>query len=128
MIGSIPIITLIMLAFIHWEADFSMQTHQMAMGKSKSNYWLTLHVLVYTGVTLLFWRFFIFDPSNVYCLMDYFKFSLFIFSTHWITDYITSRISGKLYKDEKYHEFFALIGIDQLIHLIQLVIAFNYFK
>ena len=118
---------IILLSLIHWESDFSMQTSEMATGKSTSNYWLTLHVLVYTGVTFLFWRFFIFDPSVVYSLWDYTKFILFIFSTHWVTDYITSRITGKLYKENKYHEFFAMIGIDQVLHLIQILTAYKLF-
>lgn len=122
--GTIPIFIVIILALIHWEADFSMQNHEMATNKSKSNYWLTLHVLTYTGVTLLFWRFFVFDVYHVYYFLDYVKFSAFIFSTHWVTDYITSRMTGKLYKEGKYHEFFALIGIDQVLHSIQLLTAY----
>ncbi len=125
--GSIPILTVIILALIHWEADFSMQTSEMAMNKSKSNYWLTLHALTYTGVTLLFWRFFVFDVFHTYYFIDYVKFSAFIFLTHWITDYITSRMTGKLYKEGKYHEFFALIGIDQVLHLVQILAAYKLF-
>lgn len=115
------------MAFIHWEADFSMQTTEMATNKSKSNYWLTMHALVYTGVTLLFWRFFIFNPAHSYLFMDYVKFCTFIFTTHWMTDYITSRMTGKLYREGKYHEFFALIGIDQVCHTIQLLTAYYLF-
>lgn len=124
---TISIFTVMWMAIIHWEADFSMQTPEMAMNKSKSNYWLTLHAVVYTGVTLLFWRFFIFHPAHSYLISDYFKFSGFIFSTHWITDYITSRQTGRLYKEGKYHEFFAMIGLDQVCHLVQLLTAYYLF-
>ncbi len=124
---TISIFTVMWMAFIHWEADFSMQTHQMATNKSTSNYWLTMHALVYTGVTLLFWRFMIFNPAHAYSLMDYVQFCVFIFSTHWITDYITSRLTGKLFKEGKYHEFFVMIGIDQVCHLVQLLSAYYLF-
>jgi len=124
----ISILLVIMIACIHWEADFSLQTHEMATNKSKSNYWLTMHVLVYTSATLLFWRFFIFDVDTVYHFTDYLYFSIFIFVTHWITDYITSRFTGKLYKEGKYHEFFCVIGVDQVLHLTQLLIAYHLFK
>ena len=123
----ISVFTLILILIIHLEADFSMQTHQMAINKSKSNYWLTLHVLVYTGVTLLFWRFLIFDIDKNYLLSDYIKFSLFIFTTHWITDYITSRISSKYFGSNDYHNGFLTVGCDQLAYTIQLIIAYFLF-
>lgn len=124
---TIPVYVVIMLVLIHWEADFSMQTHEMATQKSKSNYWLGMHALVYTGVTLLFWRFFIFDVYKAYTVWNYVCFSVFIFATHFITDYITSRITSKLFAKGKYHEFFCTIGIDQIFHTIELIIAYLYF-
>jgi hypothetical protein len=40
---------LIGLIWIHWFADFFCQTDKMAINKSKSIYWLTIHVFVYFG-------------------------------------------------------------------------------
>lgn len=123
----IPIYVIIFIILIHWESDFSMQTHEMATKKSKSNYWLGMHALVYTGVTLLFWRFFIFDVDKTYTIFNYTCFSVFIFVTHFVTDYITSRITSNLFAKGKYHEFFCTIGLDQIFHTIELIIAYLYF-
>lgn len=117
----------ILISFIHWFSDFHMQTHEMATNKSSSNYWLSMHVLVYTGVTFLFWNFFIFQPSFHYNLLTYTLFVSYIFLTHWVTDYITSRMSSKLFAKGLYHDFFVVIGADQLLHLIQLLLAYKLF-
>ena len=125
---TIPVIlTILAISFIHWVADFHCQTHEMSMNKSKSNYWLTMHVLVYTGVTLLFWHFALFQPATNYSFENYLFFSIFIFSTHWITDYITSRMTSKLYAQGRFHDFFVVIGFDQLLHITELLLAYYYF-
>ena len=49
-----------------------------------------------------------------------------IFITHWLTDYFTSRLTSKLYKEERYHDFFVMIGFDQVLHYTQLLLIFNY--
>lgn len=35
---------------------------------------------------------------------------------HFFTDFVTSRATSSLYKDERYNEFFSTIGLDQFIH------------
>lgn len=117
----------LLILFIHWLADFHMQTHEMSMNKSKSNYWLTMHVLVYTGVTFLFWNFFLLQPNGNYDFYSYARFFIFIFSSHWVTDYITSRMTSKLYTQSKFHDFFVVIGFDQLLHAAQLFAAYYCF-
>jgi hypothetical protein len=42
---------------------------------------------------------------------------------HFVTDYITSRISSKLWAKQDWHRFFVTIGFDQLIH--QATLAFT---
>lgn len=115
------------IIFIHWLADFHLQNEQMSMNKSKSNFWLTMHILTYTSVTLLFWWLILFRPLDNYTFMDYFMFFSFIFSTHWITDYITSRMTSKLYSEGRYHDFFVVIGFDQFLHYCQLFAAYYIF-
>ena len=125
-IGS-AIITGLFIIFIHWLADFHLQNEQMSMNKSKSNFWLTMHVLTYTFVTLLFWHFVLLQPTSNYEFMDYFMFFNFIFSTHWVTDYITSRMTSKRYAEGRYHDFFVVIGFDQFLHFAQLFSAYYIF-
>ena len=115
------------IIFIHWLADFHCQTHEMSMNKSKSNFWLTMHILVYTLVTFIFWNFFLLQPNYLYHIWDYIKIAGFIFTTHWITDYITSRMTSKLYAKGDFHNFFVVIGADQVLHYTQLLLAYYLF-
>jgi hypothetical protein len=118
--------TLLFIIFIHWVADFVLQTRHMGLRKSSSNYYLTLHVLVYTFSTIMAWS--IVLPLIGFHLTTFsvsLAFSL-IFLLHWLTDYITSRQTTKLYKEEKYYEFFVMIGFDQVLHYVQLFLIFNY--
>lgn len=120
----IAITTALLIIIIHFFADFVCQTHEMAINKSKYNGWLSAHVGVYTIVTLLAWIFLIFDFDVTPHLGT---FIIFIFSTHWITDYITSRISSKYFGKGDYHNGFVVVGIDQVFHYIQLLSAYYLF-
>lgn len=120
----IAITTALLIILIHFFADFVCQTHEMAINKSKHNGWLSSHVGVYTIVTLLSWMFLIFEPSVHYHLGT---FIIFIFGTHWITDYVTSRISSKYFGKGDYHNGFVVVGIDQVFHYIQLLSAYYLF-
>jgi hypothetical protein len=101
----------------------------MATNKSSSLYWLTVHVLTYTSVTMIGW-FILFAYTLPYMGE---RFSELIvqsagltFITHWVTDFITSRITSNLYKKEKYFEFFAVIGLDQFVHATTLLLTYGY--
>lgn len=94
---------IICLLAIHWLGDFCFQTNQMALGKSSSNLWLSKHVLVYT-ITLLL------GTGNLW-------FALINGVLHWPTDYFTSRWTAKLWQAGNRHDFFVIVGLDQLIHL-----------
>jgi hypothetical protein len=118
--------TLLFIIFIHWVADFVLQTRHMGLRKSSSNYYLTLHVLVYTFSTIMAWSIVLpLIGFHLTTLSVSLAFSL-IFLLHWLTDYITSRQTTKLYKEEKYYEFFVMIGFDQVLHYVQLFLIFNY--
>src|SRR5262245_50626553 len=68
----------------------------MALNKSKSNWALTVHVAAYTGVMLVglilggYWS------TGLAC------FIVFNAAMHWITDYLTSRETSKLWFIEVY--------------------------
>jgi uncharacterized membrane protein YesL len=99
---------IILIFWIHWIGDFVLQTDYMALNKSKSNKALSLHCLVYSLPFLYF------GPL----------FALFAGVFHFPIDYITSRITSKLYKKNKIHEFFVVIGLDQAVHMTILMIIF----
>jgi len=99
----------------HWFSDFFSQTQEMSVKKSKSALWLTYHVSVYTGAMSFLLMF---------CGVLNAWLSVLIFVTHWITDFITSKITSRLWKKATvsgdYHNFFVVVGVDQMIHILTL--------
>jgi hypothetical protein len=102
----------------HWVADFVCQSHWMASNKSKDNAALSAHVLIYSAIMLMFaaaifwgqpfWLILSFVAINGLC--------------HVATDYFTSRWSSRLWAQQRWHDFFVVIGLDQLIHQVTLAI------
>lgn len=123
----------LLLIFIHFFADFIFQNDRMAIGKSKSVYWLTVHVSVYSIVLFFLSGFLIED----YVVRLYFVMLNFVL--HWITDFFTSKATTYLYlKHEKNpgekflfhswrHWFFVFVGMDQCIHYTCLFFTYQYF-
>ncbi len=118
---------------VHYIADFLFQTDEMAINKSKSN----KHLLQHTGIYSFIWLF----AGMCYVIPTYWSdisrydylellmsftvvFPLITFFCHTITDYITSRISSYFYKKEERHNFFLVIGLDQVLHYFQLFLTF----
>ena len=105
------------LLVTHWIADFVLQTHWQASNKSKNNIALGRHVIVYTAVlgavsAVLFdvglpWVMFVVGNGVL----------------HFATDYGTSRWSSRLYAKQDWHNFFVVIGFDQLIHQTTLAVT-----
>lgn len=102
---------------LHWLADFVLQSDKMARGKSKSNYWLSIHVLVYTSV--MFLGMFLLSLNLVHLAL----WTLFNGSAHWVTDYFTSRGSSYFFQKEDYHNGFVVVGADQYAHLVCLTVS-----
>lgn len=107
----------------HTVGDWFCQSDWMALNKSKSNKALTAHTLVYS-LFLLPWGL---------------TFWALNFNLHWLVDYVTSRITSKLwffrpygesnmwfYVDGKRHWFFSMIGLDQLIHFTILALTYKW--
>lgn len=99
---------IIYLLFLHWLADFVLQSDYIAQNKSKNNKALSFHCVVYYLV-------FLFGTLN-------FWFALGLGLIHFPVDYITSRLNAKLYKAGKNHEFFVSIGFDQFIHMVTILL------
>ncbi len=109
-----PIIqTIILLAFLHWIADFVCQTQWMSRNKSTSLKALGAHIAVYSAVLLL-------GLFIARLRMDLDGIVLFVLlngSLHFVTDFFTSRATTHYYKQQNFHLFFVVIGFDQFIHL-----------
>ncbi len=112
----------IVILAVHWVADFVLQTHWQASNKSKNLEALSRHVGVYT-ISMMFAIPFIFPDHDR-------GWVLFIAANgvlHFATDYCTSRISSRLYAKQDWHNFFVVIGFDQLIHQTTLAVTMWWF-
>jgi len=99
----------VVLLAAHWLADFFLQTHWQASNKSKRMDALARHVGTYTMVLLVVAIFlFGFELGVAFAALNG--------VLHFGTDYFTSRWSSKLYAKQDWHNFFVVIGFDQLIH------------
>ena len=125
-------VSLLMIAqvlFAHWVSDFVLQTHWMATNKSKN--WLALgsHVLTYTVAiaflmltmsTVLSTAAIAYDlPNSVIFEMTPYAFALWVAVNgvlHFVTDAVTSRLTAKLWAKGDMHNFFVVVGFDQMIH------------
>ena len=127
MIGNI-----IHILLIHFVADFIFQSREMGLKKGKDIKWLSIHVLFYSMITSIFWG--IYFGCNTF-----FPVFFLTFISHWVTDFLTSKASGYSYlkmleykdKDQLLehkwqYNFWGVIGFDQLIHSITLLLTYNY--
>lgn len=106
--------------FAHWIADFVCQTHWQASNKSKNWNALLRHVVVYTAIMA---------ALVGIVVQSWFRWEVFVaitFVAHFITDAITSRVTSRLYAKQDWHNFFVVVGFDQLLHYAQIFLTFGY--
>jgi hypothetical protein len=84
-----------------------LQTENMSMNKSTSNKWLAAHVLTYSVCFVVFgsWQFVLLNGIIHFCV-----------------DWATSRMTKHYYKKGNIHVFFVVVGFDQLLHTITLML------
>lgn len=99
--------TICLLILVHWIADFIFQTDKMAINKSSNNLWLFKHVALYALFLLPFGP--LFATVN--------------FGAHFLTDYVSSRVSSFFWKKNDRHNFFVAIGADQALHMLVLILT-----
>jgi len=116
------------MLFIHWIADFVLQTETEAKNKSKNFKYLLLHTFSYTLIWFVFCLIYVGVTGNERMLF----FVPITFFTHTFIDYYTSKVNTLLAqeakKTNKYHNFFVSIGFDQWLHFAQLILTFTILK
>ncbi len=100
------------LVWLHFIADFIMQSDRVAQNKSKSNMVLCQHVILYCIPFSLFFGI---------------KFALVNAFLHFLVDWNTSRVTSFLWSNKKVHWFFVVIGFDQALHMTCLFLSYLYF-
>lgn len=110
-IGDIMVNKLIFVFILHYIGDFLLQTRWMGENKSKNIVALLMHIIVYSATLIPFG----------------FKFAIINGILHLITDFITSKLSSRAYLNKNMAQFWAIIGFDQLVHTITLILTLQYF-
>lgn len=108
----------ILILVIHFLADFGLQTHEQAINKSTSILWLLRHTYVYTLIWFMV-------CLSLMPLLSALIFAGITFAAHTVTDYITSRIAKKFFDKQDLHNGFVVIGMDQVLHYLQLHYTFK---
>jgi len=120
---TIPLTAIVTILVAHFIADWILQSREVADNKSKNNGVLALHCVIYgfglyfaTSFLNIFFKFSSDDLISIWTIINVIA--------HFVTDFITSRATSAMYKEERYREFFLIIGLDQLIHGFWLFISF----
>lgn len=115
--ATISVPALFALLGTHYLADFILQTDWQAKNKYHDLDALLRHVTVYTICLMAIFSTFV-DPGTAWL------FGAVTWGCHAGTDAVTSRVSHALAVKEDWHDFFVVIGLDQLLHAVQLVLTF----
>lgn len=107
----IDIQVLILVMFVHFVSDYVLQTRWMATNKSTSNIALLIHIIVYMIPLILLFGF-------TYAVING--------MLHYVVDYFTSRGTSYYWKKQETHKFFIVIGFDQFLHFVCLVLTYNF--
>lgn len=100
---------IISLLGLHFLSDFMNQNDDEAKAKSSDNKVLAIHCVKYS-------LYFAISIGPIYAIVNG--------ALHFVTDYFTSRAAKKAFLEERRHDFFVIIGLDQLIHTVTLIVTF----
>jgi hypothetical protein len=119
MLSTLTIVTMLWLiagiSVAHYFADFVLQSRWMGENKSKEWKPLLVHIAVYTSFMAVVCFFLLGPIGLVYAVLNG--------ALHLVTDYFSSRMSRKAYEEGKLNKFWLIIGADQLIHHLCLVLT-----
>lgn len=108
----ISVTDVFLIIWLHFIADFLLQSTRMATNKYKDWRVLSQHCAVY---------------SLPFCALGW-EFAALAGLLHFPVDFITSKCTHKLYDKGEYHWFFVVIGLDQAIHMTILISTFVLLK
>lgn len=106
--NQIGVVILLGLLISHFIGDFIFQNDDMALNKS-TNYGKLYDHCFWYSITFIWLGF---------------PFMLITLLTHALVDGITSRINKVLSTKESKHDFFCMVGFDQLTHYVLLLLTY----
>lgn len=121
------IYNILLIIIGHYIADFVLQNEKIAINKSKNSNVLFNHAVYYSSAWFIILLF-----NNID--IDLFKILIFVIITfifHFSTDFISSRITSRLFKKKIFYTnipnfgAFSIIGLDQVFHYVQLFLTFK---
>ena len=116
---------LIIILFVHWIADFVLQSDKQAKGKATNIKELFNHVWAYSLVWLIVGIYYALYLGDDYTDWAVTAFYVITFFTHFVTDFVTSKWVKHYFDQNKYHEGFVVIGLDQFLHVTQLILTYK---
>jgi hypothetical protein len=102
----------VFLLLLHWVSDFVLQRHAWSIAKWNSIPALLKHVATVT-VALFLGTFLLLNVAFLPAL----AFAGINGGSHFGIDFVTSKMTHKLYDKGKLHDFFVVIGFDQFLHV-----------
>jgi hypothetical protein len=128
----LSLIEIFSIIFIHWVADFVLQTNKQAQGKSKNWNDLLSHTFTYSAMwvfaSCLLIGYANKEQTTQWYVIHSLLFAFITFIAHTVTDYFTSRLNSKLWAKGDVHNFFVSVGFDQVLHYIQLFLTYYILK
>jgi membrane-bound metal-dependent hydrolase YbcI (DUF457 family) len=107
--------TVLSLLVAHFIGDYVLQSDKMALGKSKGFKPLVFHIFVYS-IALFFFA--IGLAASWKAALSY---VIFNGLCHMVIDFVTSRAASYEWANENRHNFFVILGLDQLAHQLCLI-------
>jgi hypothetical protein len=101
---------LICIIWLHFFADFFLQSDKVALNKSTKIQYLLLHCFIYYIPFLLI--------GLNYAILNT--------VLHFGVDYFSSKATSYLWQKEKRHWFFVVIGLDQAMHMTCLIVTMEF--
>ena len=108
---------IVLIIILHFIADFLCQTREMGLRKYSSNLILFKHIAAYS--TVFFVASFL---TPAFGLM----FVVVNGLAHTITDWCSSRIGKWFHEQNQMYWFFATLGLDQTVHLLTLILTYEW--